>query len=300
MIIDRFNNFMKNIEIYFKIIEKNLLNYNINNINYNTLQNINFDCNEINFIFKNDEDLESIREDKKYDEFLPRILKVYNEMNKNEIDLVYNIPNNEKKIKIFGSKFVDNNKYLCKIIHNNKEYDLSEYFSCQDEKENILRIKLKGINNINDLECMFERCSQLSPLSDFSNWDTTYVFGMGNLFKDCKFFKLPDISRWSTNNVIIMNSMFNGCSSLKSLPDISNWNTSNVGSMRNMFSGCSSLNSLPDISKWDITSALKFKDLGEKPRMFDGCPDSLNIPEKFKPLNIIPRNYGYFREIDHL
>ena len=277
---------MKNIEIYFKIIEKNISNYNFNNMNYNKLKNINYDYTKKNLRIQNDEDLKSILEDKKYNEFLPRILKVYNGISKNEIDLVYNIPNNEKKIKIFGSKFVDNNKNLCKIIYNNKEYDLSEYFNCQNVKENILRIKLKGINNINNLDCMFERCSQLSPLSDFSNWDTTYVFNMMSIFKDCKFFKLPDISRWNTSNVLSMDNMFNGCSSLKSLPDISNWNTSNVLSMDNMFSGCSSLNSLPDISKWDITSALKFKDLGEKPRMFDGCPDSLNIPEKFKPLNI--------------
>ena len=283
MIIDRLNNFMKNIEIYFKIIEKNLSNYNINNMNYNTLKNINY----FKFFYNvNDEELKRIIEDKKYDEFLPRILKVYNEMNKNEIDLVYNIPNNEKKIKIFGNEFVGINKDICKIIYKNKEYELTEYFNCQDEKENLLKIKLKGINNGIQLNNMFEGCSQLSPLSNFSNWDTTYAVFMNNLFLNCKCLKLPDVSNLNTSNVMSMESMFEGCSSLKSIPDISKWNTSKVFSMRNMFKGCSSLNSIPDISKWDITQALKCEDFDKNncgiKGMFFGCPNSLNIPIKFK------------------
>ena len=37
-------------------------------------------------------------------------------MNKNEIDLVYNIQNNQDRVKIFGNQFVKNNKNLCNII----------------------------------------------------------------------------------------------------------------------------------------------------------------------------------------
>ena len=47
-------------------------------------------------------------------------------MHKNEIDLVYNIPNDKNKVQIFGSDFIKNNKDLCKIIYENKEYDLTE------------------------------------------------------------------------------------------------------------------------------------------------------------------------------
>ena len=203
-------------------------------------------------------------------------------MNKNEIDLIYNFPNNAKIIKIFGNDFVKNNKDICKIIYNNRKYELTSKFNCECVKENLLKIKLEGINNSSDLRSMFEGCSQLSSLSNFSNWDTHYVLEMNYLFQDCKSLKLPDISNLITNNVIDMRCMFKGCSSLKSLPDISKWNTSNVGNMKCMFDGCSSLNSIPDISKWDITSALKWKDLGGGIKgMFDGCPYSLNIPEKF-------------------
>ena len=42
MIIDRLNNIKKNVEVYLKFIERNFDNYNINNINYNILQNINY------------------------------------------------------------------------------------------------------------------------------------------------------------------------------------------------------------------------------------------------------------------
>ena len=289
MIIDRFNNITKNIEIYIKLIERYFLNYNITNINYNILQNINYIYNnknkEIKFVGI-EEDLLSIGKDAAYKELIPKILNMYNKMNKNEIDLIYNIPNNEKEIKIFGSDFVKNNKEICKIIYNDKEYDLAEKFNCQDVKESILKIKLKGINNVNDLSCMFKECSQLSFLSNFSNWDTTYVYYMKNIFQNCKCLELPDISNWNTSNVIRMDSMFEGCSLLKKLPDLSNWNTCNVLNMRYLFKGCSSLNSMPDISKWDITVASKLK--SEEGRiqgiegMFDGCSDSLNIPEKFK------------------
>ena len=233
-------------------------------------------------------------------------------------------------------------KDLCRIIYNNKEYDLTETFNCENIKDNILKIKLKGINNATDLSWMFEGCSQLSKLSNFADWDTSYVLDMSCLFRYCKFLELPDISNWNTSNVGNMGYMFSQCSSLqslpdisnwntskvenmgfmfsecpslKSLPDISNWNTSNVGNMQRMFYKCSSLQSLPDISKWNTSNVLctesMFKDCRslkslpdiskwdiskavkrgiEYPNlpvigikyMFDGCSESLNIPEKFK------------------
>ena len=46
---------------------------------------------------------------------------------KDEIEIIYK-PKNKGKIKIFGSQFVYYNKDKCKIIYNNKEYELTEYF----------------------------------------------------------------------------------------------------------------------------------------------------------------------------
>ena len=146
----------------------------------------------------------------------------------NEINIVYKI-DNQKKIRIFGYYFVENNKSKCKIEFENKEYDLIECFYIENYTKNkldYLRIKLKNINNVTDMGCMFYDCSSLSSL--------------------------PNISKWNTKNVTNMGGMFYGCESLSSLPDISYWNTSNVTNMSEMFRGCSSLSSLPDISIWNI------------------------------------------------
>ena len=205
MIINRLNTVMKNIENYYTLIDKNLKSYSNRNINYNILQNFNYNIQSIdpksgeNNIIK---DILEVMDDDTYETFIPWVFNMFNNTNNNEIDLKYNIQNNEDKIKIFGRKFVEKNSYLCKIIHDNKEYDLTEYFDCKNIKDNVLKFKLKGINNVVTLESMFEGCSTLSHLSDFSNFDTTFVVSMSNLFKNSKCLVLPDISIFNTSNAI--------------------------------------------------------------------------------------------------
>ena len=89
-----------------------------------------------------------------------------------EINIVYNI--NKEKIAIFGSIFVLNNKNKCKMVIDNKEYEINERFYDKNNN-NILKIKLRGINNITDISYMFSSCSKLSSLSDISNWDTNNI-----------------------------------------------------------------------------------------------------------------------------
>ena len=109
--------------------------------------------------------------------------------------------NKKEKIRIFGKYFVNNNFQKCRIIYEDGEYELTEYFNDIDEDfNNEIKIKLKGINNVTSMSCMFYGCNSLSSL--------------------------PDISKWNTSNVNYMRDMFNGCNSLSSLPDISKWNTS--------------------------------------------------------------------------
>ena len=55
--------------------------------------------------------------------------------NDDEIEIIY-LSNEERKVKMFGSNFVDNNKQKCKIIYNNKEYELQEYLNDIDKKNN--------------------------------------------------------------------------------------------------------------------------------------------------------------------
>ena len=114
------------------------------------------------------------------------------------INIIYKINEKDKKygnINLFGSKFVWNNRDKCKMIIDNKEYKIIEQYNIENNINNELKLKLKGINNITDMSNMFRECSSLSSL--------------------------PDISKWNTNNVTDMSYMFYGCSSLSSLPDIS-------------------------------------------------------------------------------
>ena len=139
-----------------------------------------------------------------------------------KINIIYDIKE-ENYINIFGSEFVKNNKDICKMIIDDKEYKISEKYNVKNYNNNKLQINLKGINNITDMSYMFYGCESLSSL--------------------------PDISKWNTNNVTNMSYMFYGCSSLSSLPDISKWNINKVTNMSYMFYECSSLSSLPHISK---------------------------------------------------
>ena len=121
------------------------------------------------------------------------------------INIIYEI-NKEKEyeINIFGSEFVKNNKNKCKMIIDNKEYEIAKEYNI-----NKLNIKLKGIDKVNNMSYMFCRCSTLSSLSDISNWDTNNVKDMSRIFKCCSSLSsLPDISNWNTNNATNMSCMF--------------------------------------------------------------------------------------------
>ena len=51
------------------------------------------------------------------------------------INIIYDI--NKKNIIIFGKKFVKNNKKLCKMIIDNKEYEISEKYNIKAYKSKL-------------------------------------------------------------------------------------------------------------------------------------------------------------------
>ena len=116
-----------------------------------------------------------------------------------EINIIYNTEGYKENIRIFGAKFVKNNKNLCKMIIDNNEYEIAEEFNVQNYNNKKLSIILKGIDNVKDMSSMFNECSSL--------------------------LSLPDISKLNIENVIDISNMLYRCSSLSSLPDISKWNT---------------------------------------------------------------------------
>ena len=162
-----------------------------------------------------------------------------------EINIIYNIEKGEEFIQIFGSKFVENNRNICKMIINNKEYEITEEYSIKSLNNSVLNIKLKGIDNITDMSYMFSGCSSLLSVSGISNRNTNNATNMNYMFYKCSSLSsLPDITNLSVNNATNMSYMFYGCSSLSSLPDISKWNTNNIKgfySMYSMFDKCYNL-----------------------------------------------------------
>ena len=178
------------------------------------------------------------------------------EKDKLEINIIYDIRDkNEENINIFGYNFVKNNKSICKMIINDKEYEITQKYNIKNYNDNKLIIKLKGIAQVTSMEDMFSGCSSLLSLPDISNWNTYNITNMSYLFNGCRsLLSLPDISKWNTSNVTNMRGMFNICQSLSSIPDISKWDTHNFINISGIFRCCSSLSSIPDISKWNTNN----------------------------------------------
>ena len=309
-IINKMINILKeikeNIAIYYKIHLDIINNYDVYNRNYQIFQNINeiirnINKNNFNDIINEDNiknqfnsllDIYKKMTDKNNSTFEDENSKMKNSYHKNDkkinnIEKMSTIDNiitikykiDKDNIKIFGKEFVDNNKNNCIIEYKEKEDELKENFvvSKCNKKVDILEIKLKIINKINDFSDMFFNCKSLLSLPDIANLDTSNVIKMNGMFRGCSSLKyLSDISKWDTSKVTDMNGMFNGCKSLESIPDISKWDTSNVTNMAWMFSDCKLLKSIPDISKWNIGNVINMD------CMFDGCKNLQNIPHKFK------------------
>ena len=87
--------------------------------------------------------------------------------------LVYKIKENNggknEFTRIFDGDFVERNRNKYKIIYNNKEYPLKEYFeeidkNCEPGKK--IKFKLRFLHNILDLYGMFYNCINLISIKD--------------------------------------------------------------------------------------------------------------------------------------
>ena len=155
---------------------------------------------------------------------------------------------NEVNLRTFGDKFVINNKEKCKMVIDNQEYELSNYYNIENEIKDFFEIKLTGITNIVNASYMFYECKNLISLPNIDKWNTSKIKYMNSMFADCCSLKnLPDISKWNIINVSDLRFMFYNCSSLINLPNISNWNFNEVVKTDGIFYGCSSLKTFPNI-----------------------------------------------------
>ena len=89
--------------------------------------------------------------------------------------LVYKLSNDSTKLtRIFNEYFIKRNKNRAKIIFNNKEYPLKEYFEEIDKNykpEEKITIILKYFHNILDFGGMFSDCDNLLSMSEYSKID---------------------------------------------------------------------------------------------------------------------------------
>ena len=256
------------IDVFYKETLKFFLNRKNENKNKSHEDNMINDESKINDIKNNDNKISEFENNK-------------NDDSCNEIIIFYYINQKDEKIKIFGEKFVENNKDNCTIIYDEKEAGLfSEFYLDQNIKnKGVLEIKLKKINTITNMNSMFKDCSSLISLIDIENFDTSEVTDIEAMFYGCKSLQsLPDISKWNTTNFTKISSLFGCCSNLKSLPDISKWDTSKVKNMEGIFMGCSSLLSLPDISKWN-TKNVEYMAFIFGEAYKGGCSSLIELPD---------------------
>ena len=193
--------------------------------------------------------------------------------------------------RLFGDKFVENNKNNCKMLINKEVYDLCCFIDKNlvkntKNKNNEIQVKLIEVSKILDMSYMF---SKVSSLSKFSKWNTNEVEDMSHMFDGCLLKSLPDISSWDISNVIDISYMFNKCSELLSLPDISKWNTCNVMDINHIFSECVKLASLPDISKWNTSN------IENMSYAFYYCANIINLPDisKWDMKKVLDINYMF-------
>ena len=92
--------------------------------------------------------------------------------------------------------------------------------------------------------------SYLNTLN-ISNFDTSSLEDMGDMFAFSNNLRYVDISGFNTLKVKDMSGLFQLCHKLMSI-DLSNFNTSSVTNMENMFCGCHNLKSL-DLSNFDTS-----------------------------------------------
>ena len=111
--------------------------------------------------------------------------------------------NNDTQLRIFGAKFVENNKKICRIMYNNENYELKEYFENipnGNNDENLIEIKLIIPDSIINISSMFQECHALISISSevkLKDSNTIYL----KEIEISKSFDIPDISFSSITSI---------------------------------------------------------------------------------------------------
>ena len=133
--------------------------------------------------------------------------------------------------------------------------------------------------------------TSLTDISALSNWNTSNVTNMSNMFGYT--YSLTDISAlsdWDTGSVINMNYMFYQTYSLTDISALSEWDTSSVTNMSGMFQYAYSLTNASVIDDWDIravtaTAGNSSSSSNKFYYMFYGAPTHPNFTKRLGTWN---------------
>ena len=278
-IISKNKNIKDNVDGIKLQIENIIKNSTINQIN-TQLKNVNIILNTINQdINKNIEQLKSLLNYDIIDTIDNNIVNKNNSINiinsnnleiKNSIKGILDIKLNEikkDKIILFTSNI---NNGIDVYLNNNKINMINDFFKWKIdynfEKDGKYNFEIAFNDPLKKMAGFFEGCSNIISL-DFSNFDSSNVTNMRNLFSKCsKLKEITGLNKFVTNKVNNMYMMFQECSELKTL-DLSNFDTKNVTDMGFMFNKCKNLKEIKGINKF-VTKEVKSME-----RMFSECSE---------------------------
>ena len=197
-----------------------------------------------------------------------------------------------RKINIFGEKFVENNKNNCRLVINGEKLDLCDKLDlCEkygyDEQEeselNILLIKEKSIENMSE---MFSLCHCLREVKVKNQWEMDNTTDINSMFFECENLKHFKASQWPTFKVKNFSKMFYNCKSLKEISERDGtFDTSNVENLKEMFYGCELLKKLVGISEWKTDNVIDVSSMFYNCKQLEKINLSKWILQKVKYLN---------------
>ena len=132
-IIRQLNEVNEALNIYYEINNDLINNYDPKNRNYQILENLK-EININNTIYVQ---LKKIKSNFNNKNSLIDLIDLYNnlDLHNNKMKINYNIEN-QKIIKLFDNKFVNNNKKNCYLSINNKRHKLCEYLEIDNNIHN--------------------------------------------------------------------------------------------------------------------------------------------------------------------
>ena len=173
----------------------------------------------------------------------------------NKINVIYECKGDGRLERIFGAKFVENNKNNIELRINGMESELVKEYKLKADKNNEEIIIIK--NKITNFKEMFYGCKALKCIEGLMNLDVKEIQDFSYMFRECSSLSdLKPIQNWNVCNGTDFSLMFRGCSSLSDLKPIQNWNVSNGTNFSEMFRGCSSLSDLKPIQNWNVSKDL--------------------------------------------